>query len=181
VLDAAEALFQAGGLPAASIEAIAARSGVAKSTIYRRWTNRATLLVELLVEIASKSAPVPEGKEAMAALRTELRLIGQSVNGPAGRLLASLASEAHHDPDVRTALLEQLIYPRTDATAKVIAQAQASGHIRPDVPPRLIVDMLVGPIFYRLLIQHEPVTERFVKQLFDEALEGLRPKRAARG
>ncbi|MEO8621643.1 MAG: TetR/AcrR family transcriptional regulator [bacterium] len=181
VLEAAHALFDSGGLQAATIEAIAARAGVAKTTIYRRWPNRASLLVDLLVEIATAQAPAPSvGKAPMRALSTELRTAAIAVNGIAGRLMASLVGEAQQDADVRTALLEGLFYARTEATAKVVAQAQSAGLIRADVPPRLIVDMLIGPLIYRLLVQHELVTERFAKQVFDTALDGLRPLRRAR-
>src|SRR5437763_14845266 len=105
VLDAARILFERGGYHAASIEAIAARSGVAKTTIYRWWPNRAALLVALLVEVgsASRLPPLPEGKDPIRALRAELRLIVTSMNGLGGQLARSLATEAHNNDTVRTA------------------------------------------------------------------------------
>ncbi len=176
VLDAAHALFDSGGLKAATIEAIAARAGVAKTTIYRRWPNRASLLVDLLVEIGSTAAPSPKiGNDPLKAIRTELREVAVALNGISGRLVTGLLGEAQGDPEVRAALLHGLFYPRTAATAKVVAQAQGLGQIRSDVPAKLVVDMFIGPLFYRIMVQHEPVTESFVKQVIDNTLAGLRP------
>src|SRR5258705_9646437 len=73
VLDAARELYEKQGYAAATIEAIAARSGVAKTTIYRSWDNRAALLVDVLVEMASASVPPPQGGDPMRAMRAELR------------------------------------------------------------------------------------------------------------
>src|SRR5262245_66523383 len=77
VLDAARALVHEGGYPAATIDAIVARSGVAKTTIYRRWPNRAALIVDLLAELSAEEVPMVSGPNPVAAIRTEMRLIAQ--------------------------------------------------------------------------------------------------------
>src|SRR6266511_2075920 len=73
VLDAARTLVEEGGYPGATIEAIAARSGVAKTTIYRRWPNPSGLFVDLLVQLADAALPPPVGPDPLRALYTELR------------------------------------------------------------------------------------------------------------
>lgn len=177
VLEAARALFEERGYAAATVEAIAARSGVAKTTIYRWWPNRASLLVDVLVEEAAVAAPPPEGRDPLRALRTELRRGAVAANGLTGRLLTSLLGEAQQDLEVRAALLEGLFYPRREASASAIRRAQASGAMRSDVPPSIATDLLFGPLFFRMFVQHEPVTEAFVKQAFQYVLEGLQPRR----
>lgn len=174
VLDAARALFEEGGYAAATVEAIAARSGVAKTTIYRRWANRAALLVDVLVEEASTVAPPPAPGDPLRALRAELRRIAVAANGFSGRLLTSLLGEAQDDRDVRTALLDGLFYPRQQASAAAIRRAQASGALRSDVPPGLATDLIFGPLFFRVFVQHEPVTVAFVARAFQYLQEGLR-------
>lgn len=179
-MDAALALVGKGGYAAATIEAIAARSGVARTTIYRWWPNRAALVVDLLVEVAGAAAPSPAGGDPMQVLRTELRLVAQAAEGLAGRLLVALLGEAESDPDIHTALVRGLFNPRRKATAKVIRRAQVSGVLRRDVPPRLVGDLLYGPLFYRKFIRHERVTKGFVESVFECALDGLRPHAASR-
>lgn len=181
MLEAARALLEEGGYAAATMEAIAERAGVAKTTIYRWWPNRASLLVDLLVEVAAVAAPPPlEGGDPLRSLRTELRRGAVAANGLLGQLLTSLLGEAQSDPEVRTALLEGLFYPRREASVSAIRRAQASGALRRGVPPYVAVDMLFGPLFYRMFVRHEPLTEGFVKQVFQYCLDGLRPRSARR-
>ena len=174
VLKAARALLEKGGYAAATIEAISARSGVAKTTIYRWWPNRQALVVDLLMGVAGEVVPLPSGPDPLRALRTELRGIGSVSDHLIGRMLASLVGESQHDPEVRKALHERLFHPRTDATASVIRQAQEAGHLRKDIPPHVAVDLLVGPLFYRMFVRHQPLDDAFVAQVFNNVLSGLR-------
>src|SRR5258705_3539444 len=176
ILDAARDLVEKGGYSAATIEAVAARSGVAKTTIYRWWPNRNALLVDLLVELATVAAPPPSGQDPVQALRTELLLVGQASDMLPGRLLSSLLGEAECDPEAQAALKREIFTPRRKATAAVVREAQLAGAIRSDIAPKLAVDLLFGPLFYRRYVRHEPVPPAFVKEIFKQVLFGLRPR-----
>jgi AcrR family transcriptional regulator len=181
VLAAARELFEAQGYAGATIEAVSARSGVAKTTIYRWWPNRASLLVEVLAEVHTAAVPLPAGGEPVRAIVGELRDAADAMNGLTGKLLTALLGEAQHDPEVRAELLDGLFYPRRAATARVIRRAQETGAIRPDVPLDIAADMLFGPLFYRMLVRHGPVTKTFMMQVFRYAVDGLgRKARRAR-
>lgn len=181
VLDAACDLFEGGGYPAATIEAIAARSGVAKTTIYRWWPNRPSLVVDLLLQIAATAAPPPaEGGDPLRALRVELQRVAQAMDALPGRLLLSLLGEAQNDSEVREALLKGLFNPRRRATAEVIRHAQEAGLLRKEVPPLVAVDLLFGPLFYRKFVRQEPATKEFVRRVFDAAMVGLGARRRSR-
>lgn len=173
VLNAARALVEKGGYEAVTIEAVASRSGAAKTTIYRWWPNRTALVVDLLVQMAAIEVPPPAGRDPLGALRTELRRTAEVADAPLGRLMMSLLGEAQNDPDLRSALLDGLFHPRREASAKVIRQAQASGELRADVPPYLAADLFFGPLFYRMLFGHEPVTEGFINRVFQYVMAGL--------
>ena len=180
VLEAAEALLHEGGYPAVTIEAVAERSGVARTTIYRWWPNRAALAIDVLLHLAAVVAPPPTGTEPLRAIRLELRRIAAAASEPAGRLLLALLGEAQHDPAVRAALLERVIHPRRDASARAIREAQVRGELCDDVHPHVAVDLIYGPVFYRLLMGHAPATERFAMQALERVLDGLAPDRQAR-
>lgn len=180
VLDAARELFAAGGYQAATIDAVAARSGVAKTTIYRWWPNRASLLVEVLAEVHTAAVPLPASGDGARAIRGELRDAAAAANGLTGKLLMALIGEAQHDAEVRAELLEGLFYPRRATTARVIRRAQESGAIRPDVPTDVAADLLFGPLFYRMLVRHDSVTTAFMMQVFRYAMEGLGTEPASR-
>jgi len=175
VLDAARALLEERGYPAATIEAIAAESGVAKTTIYRGWPSRPYLFLELLIELATETAPPPHGKDPLKALRREHREVALATEALAGRLLVWLLGEAEHDPDFHRVLMQRIFQPRRAATAEVIRQAQEAGALRSDVQPLVVVDLLFGPLFYRKLVRRERVTASFAEQVFENAMTGLRP------
>lgn len=179
-MDAARALFEEQGYAGATIEAIAARSGVAKTTIYRWWSNRAALLVEVVLQMGAAQVPPPQGSDPMRAMRAELRGIATAMNGTVGRLLTSLLGQAQQDPEVRAALVGGLFQPRSQASAANISRAQAAGGLRTDVPPQVAIDLLVGPLFYRAFVQHQPVTDTYVRQVLRYVMEGLVPRRARR-
>ena len=173
ILDATRAVVEKGGYAAATIEAIAARAGVSRSTIYRWWPNRAALVVELLMEMAADAVPMPSGRDPLLAVRKEMGGIAAASDHLMGRLLTSLVSEAQHDPEIRTALLDGLFHPRSEATAKMVRKAQAAGLVREDIPAPVAVDLLVGPLFYRMLVRHRPLNAAFVSQVFRVVTAGL--------
>ena len=174
MLEAAGTLLQKNGYRATTIEAISALSGVAKTTIYRSWANRAALVVDLLLQRADETAPPARvGKNLLRGIHDEMQRVAAAVQGDIGRLLLSLIEEAQHDPEVSEALVTGLFAPRRAATAEVIRAAQASQLLRADVSPPLIGDLLFGPFFYRKLIRQEAVTPEFVSQVFEAALGGL--------
>jgi AcrR family transcriptional regulator len=179
VLDAARSLFEKQGYAAATIDAMAARSGVAKTTIYRSWPSRAAVLVDVLVEMATTLVPPPRRGDPIRAMAAELRGIAGAINGPLGRLLTSLLGDAQAEPQVRSVLIERLFGPRSRASANNISRAQAGGTLRPDGPPHVAIDLLVGPLFYRMFVQHQPVTDTFVKQVLRYVVEGLHPRAIA--
>jgi len=175
VLDSARTLLEKHGYAAATIEAIAAESGVAKTTIYRGWLVRPYLFLDLFFEMATEAAPPPHGKDPLEALRREHREVARATEALAGRLLVWLLGEAEYDPDFHRALMQRIFTPRREATARVIRQAQEAGAMRSDVPPLVVVDLLFGPLFYRKLIRRERVTAAFAEQVFQNAMTGLRP------
>lgn len=173
VLDAARALVEKGGYHAATIEAIAERAGVAKTTIYRSWPNRAALIVDLLMEMAQNAVPMPSGPDPLEAVRTEMRGIARASDHLMGHLLTALVAEAQRDPEIRTALLSGLFHPRSNATAKMVRKAQEAGVVRKDISALVAVDLLVGPLFYRMLVRHQPLTDAYVSQVFRVVTAGL--------
>src|SRR5262245_38424382 len=172
VLDAARTLFARGGYPAATIEGIAARSGVAKTTIYRWWANRAALLVDLLLE-ASATVAAPASRDPLRALRGELQRVARAADALPGRLLQSLLGEALREPELRAGLQQGLFQPRHTSATNVIRRAQGRGMLRRGVPPPVVLDLLYGALFYRRFIRQEPITTGYLEQVFEHGYVGL--------
>jgi len=177
ILAAALDILRDEGYRAVTIDAVAKRAGVARTTIYRRWASSASILVDVLIELGAQVAPAPAGGDPLRAIRLEMRRIAAVSSALPGQLLSAILGEAQHDAQIRHTLLDRLIYPRREATARMIRDAQARGLIRDDVNAHVALDLFYGPIFYRMLMTHEPATERFATQIFERALAGLKPER----
>ena len=176
ILAAALERGRADGTSAATSDAGARRAGVARTTIYRWWPSSAALLVDVLVDmLATDVAPVPPGRDPLRAIRLEMRRTAAASAKLPGRLLLSVLGEAENDPRIRTAILERLAYPRRERTARAIREAQARGLLRDDLHPYVIRDLFLGPLFYRLIVGHDSVTERFATQVYERVLAGLTP------
>lgn len=173
ILKTAAALVEEGGYPALTVEAVADGAGVARTTIYRWWPNRAVLAVDVLVDLAAAVAPPPTNADPLRAIRLELRKIAAAASGTAGALLLALLGEAQYDADVRTALHQRVTQPRREASMRAIRAAQDGGELRDDIHPSVILDLLYGPIFYRLLMGLDTPTERFAEQVFERVLDGV--------
>ena len=174
VLDAAGDLLLEGGLAAAHIEAIAARAGVSKATIYKWWPNRGTVVLDAFLERVRHSLAIPEGLSTVAALEfqiTELvRLFRDSAIGPAMR---AITSEAQADPELARAVRERWLAPRRAVTVAVLTAGMANGDLRADLDVELVMDQLYGPLYFRLMFGHGPLPDDLAQHLVSQLLHGV--------
>jgi AcrR family transcriptional regulator len=178
ILAAAGELMLEGGLAAASIEAIAARAGVSKATIYKWWSSRNAVALDGFLAQVSDSLAIPEGSTTVEALEFQLdallRLVRDTEVGP---LLRALAAAAQSDPDLARALRERWLAPRRAVTAEIVRVAIARGDIRADVDVPLVLDQLFAPIYHRLVFGHDPLDDGLSQRLVANLLAGIAPTR----
>jgi AcrR family transcriptional regulator len=156
-------------LSRATIEKIAARAGVGKPTIYRRWPSKGPLLLDAFIEYIYPPVPVATG-EFGADVRTWLhRLVDFLTNPATGRITAELVGAMQVDRDLADAWDERLFQPIRADNLALLRAAQQSGQLR-DGSPDLLVDMLVGPIWFRMLISRQPLTHDQLDEMMDLAL-----------
>jgi AcrR family transcriptional regulator len=150
ILRAALELALEGGLRGLSMEAIAARAGVGKATIYRRWKSKEALFMDALGEIAS-TPDVPDtgtvrGDFMAAGAQAVDRLAPQAF-----RLVPRLLAEAGDDPELLEAMHEALLRPRKAVIAEILRRGVQRGELRADVDIELAIDMVLGPVIARAL------------------------------
>ena len=176
-LAAAEQILQSDGYPRLTMERVAAESGVAKTTLYRRWPAKAALCMELYLEISGRELKMPDTGTVAGDLcqiaRTVVHLQTRTVAGPA---LLGLIAEAQANPETRTAFLAEFAGRRREVTRAVLRRAIERGEIRADTDIDLFIDALGGAVTFRLLQGHAPLTTKFTTALIQLLLSGCRTK-----
>jgi AcrR family transcriptional regulator len=173
VLQAAERILQADGYSGLTMERVAVESGVAKTTLYRRWPTKAALCMSLYLAVAERELRDPDTGNIRDDLkhitRTVVHLHTRSVAGPA---LIGMIAEAHLNPDSSSAVLADFAKQRRQITLRVLARAIQRGELQPGVDVDLIIDALGGATVFRLLQSHAPLTPQFADAIVDLVLQG---------
>lgn len=172
VLEAAREIIATRGFSAFTVDELVSTSGISKMTIYRWWSNRSAVAMDILLDAAGPNEPILHEGSALDNLRTHLEIAGEFIAGPSGSLLAGLVADAQHDEELSDALRTRYLSKRRSMTVALLHRAVEEGDIRPDVDPETIVDLLIGPLYYRLLMKHLPV-EEITGSLLDVVLRGL--------
>jgi AcrR family transcriptional regulator len=173
ILEAAAELLAGQGYRAMSIEAIAAEARVSKTTIYRRWRSKEELVIELLSQIAAEIMPVPD----LGDTRSELvQLIAHTIERltetPTGGMIQGLVSELPRNPTLRGLFAERLVGLRRAEVRKVLKRGIARGDLRADANVAIAHELLLGPVYYRLLLSSERLDSRFAGRIADAFLRG---------
>jgi AcrR family transcriptional regulator len=170
-------LAQELGFAKLSIEAVAARAGVGKHTIYRRWPSKGALFLDAVLSSHEAALEYPDTGDIVADLREQIlaavELLGRP---PLGPLYRSLLGEAQHDAAVSAALNERFIAPQTQRTIARLEKARDRGQLSPDLDLELAMSILSGPIYFQFLITAEPVTRDYVDGLLAALFAGLSPR-----
>lgn len=175
VLTAAGELMLEGGLAAATMEAIAARAGVSKRTLYKYWPSRGAVALEGFMRSAATSWSLPENASAAESLEglvvAAARLFTQT---PAGPLMRSLIADAQSQDEIATAIRDQWLRPRRAVSADLIRQGIAAGEFRADIDVEVTLDLLFAPVYYRLVLGHDTLDEPFAAASVRLLIAGLR-------
>ncbi len=175
VLTAAGELMLEGGLAAATMEAIAARAGVSKRTLYKYWPSRGAVALEGFMRSAAASWSLPEDAPAAESLEelvvAAVRLFTQT---PAGPLMRSLIADAQSQAEIAGAIRDQWLRPRRAVAADLLAQGIAAGEFRADLDVEITLDLLFAPVYYRLLLGHETLSPQFAVASVQHLITGLK-------
>ena len=136
------------GFQSATMEAIAARAGVGKNTIYRRWSSKEELIADALDELTAEAEI--EGEDVRDLLVQHVReFIRIFVDPLLGRILPGLLGELHSNPEFARVWADRVVRPRRQEIVDLLRTAVDHGELRADVDAETIADLLVGPPFLR--------------------------------
>jgi AcrR family transcriptional regulator len=172
VLAAARALLEEGGLAAVTMEELAARTGVGKPTIYRSWPNAKAVAMTALMQAPEDAAPARGGRSIAAELKRSLRALVATFSTRAGRNAAMLVASADPDTELAKVFRHHVILKTREEVRAILARAAGDAALRRgDV--EVALDLLLAPVFFRLLLGHAPLDEAFADAVVDQALAGL--------
>ena len=175
VVRAAAQLTRSGGPTAATVDAIAKRAAVSRTTIYKWWPSSAAIVLEGLLDSVGDPIIAPPGSSCKEALDHHLRALNAILTDTTtGPLLRDVVAAAASDPAMARAVRDQWLHPRRAALAAIVRQAVAHGEIRDGTDVEVIVDALVSPPYYRLLFALSPLDDAALNDLLETVWRGCR-------
>jgi AcrR family transcriptional regulator len=169
ILEELLALLGTHGYARLTLDELAARSGVAKTTILRRWPSKAAVAAAGVERLALQSVDVPDSGSLRDDLRALLQGAVDTFARGRGQFVPRLFREAGHQPEIAS-LLATVLHTRRQAYRKVLALAIARGELSPSADQELLIDLLVGPFWLRLLLTNDPITVEYVDSNVEAAL-----------
>ena len=173
ILQAANDLLESEEFAAVTVEAIAERAGVSKATVYRWWPNRAAVVMDGFLSIVSSEVPFPHTGRAREDIRIHMRRLAEAFSGKIGSTVAALIAEGQSDPELAEALRSRWLSVRRAEAREILELGIERGELREDLDLEVAVDVLYGPIYYRMLVGHAPLDDDFADALADHVFAGL--------
>jgi AcrR family transcriptional regulator len=172
-VNATRDLLAEGGLPAATIDAIAARSGVSKATLYKHWPSRTAVAAEAFGRDMADAVPASDTGTTAGDLAEQVLLVSRFYASPEGTVFSQLLAATVTDEGGAAYFRAWFLAGRRKAIAAIWQRGAERGDVRPGVDADTAIDLLFGPRVYRLLTGHLPLTDEAATAVADAALHGL--------
>ncbi|MGN6251934.1 MAG: TetR/AcrR family transcriptional regulator [Marmoricola sp.] len=173
-LTAALEEFEAKGVKGLTIEGVAARSGLAKTTLYRRWRSKEDLALAVLLEMARLATGTPATGDVRTAvtdyMTAVVRILRETLMGP---MMRGLASDVATDERMAAAFQREVIALRQAHLASLVRAPDGSSRLREGVDAALLQELLFGPIYYRLLFSGGPLEDDLAARVVAAVLPGV--------
>ncbi|MFF0866476.1 TetR/AcrR family transcriptional regulator [Nonomuraea sp. NPDC003560] len=181
ILRAARELVSEVGYAKVSVEAIAARAGVGKQTIYRWWRSKGAVVFDSFLALSEggpgdEGVTLPDTGDIEADLKTVMRATVAEFADPGFEApIRALNLEIVADPELAAQYREKLAGPVDEAKKARLRSAQRAGQLAPDADLDLALELLYAPLYQRWLLRSGPLTPQYADALVDLALKALRP------
>lgn len=175
ILEAADNLLAEHGFAGVTVEGIAARAGVGKQTIYRWWSSKTDVLMDAFLGDAAQHLNPPDLGSLDADLRAHLHQYAEFfARSDAGAVFRALIGEAQHDPALAAQLRAKYLKEQRVRDRLPLVRAIERGELPADVDVGIIIDQLIAPIHYRVLVSGQPVTRAYTDGLVKRTLAAFK-------
>ena len=173
ILEAAVDVFAEVGFEALTMEGVAARAGVGKNTVYRRYPNKLELVVSAVRSYTNVGAAPPDTGSTRGDVQAIVDdLVAIVTDTPMGRMLPILVATRTRVPELDAAY-SAIVADKRARSAAVVRRAVERGDFRADVDVETVVDAFVSPVFYRLLVTNAPLDEAFRAAVVDAVMRAF--------
>jgi AcrR family transcriptional regulator len=155
-------------------EAIAHRSGVSKATIYKWWPNKAFVALDAFLIRMNRDVPTPNTGSAQRDFTEQLKSLIHFYTSPAGRLYCQFIAECQSDPAFLAVFRERFLQSRRNDVRVMWQQGIARGEIRSDVDGEIVLDLIYGPVVFRLLTGHGVLNDRQAEAIVAAVFSGIK-------
>jgi AcrR family transcriptional regulator len=181
ILEATRELIAELGVYGFRTDDVATRAGVGKGAIYRRYRSKDELVTAAVAAIVDEEIALPD----TGSTRTDLLILMREAvalyrGSAAGQLMPNLVGAMAQKPDLARAVRDGFLAGRREALAEVLRRGVERGDLRPDLDVELALDVLGGPLFYRLLVTGGPLDEQLGEGVADLILRGFAPDKPGR-
>lgn len=173
ILKAALYLLERRPLRKVSVDAIARRAGVSKATIYKWWPNKSLVALDAFLANMTERVPLPDTGSAERDFTEQLQSVIAFYVSPIGRLFGQFIAEGQSDPGFLAQFRERFLYARREAVRVMWRQGVERGEIRGDVDSEIVLDLIYGPMVFRLLAGHGSVNEQQASIMVATLFQGL--------
>ncbi len=170
MLESAYRIVAETGLKGATMDAITARSGVSKMTIYKWWGARLPLLIDAFLRESNLLLPLSQSEAPLKALQTHARRYVTALEGDLGRVMRAVIAECMTETGDAALFYQRYLIERRDLGLGVIRRGQRDGLIASTRPAEMLYDQIYGTIFYRFLFRMPGLNRRFAAALVDSTL-----------
>lgn len=172
IIDSTRDLILEGGLAAFNVEAVAAASGSARSTIYRHWPETRELLVETLNSMA-RDLPIPDTGSLASDLEAVATILRSLFDDPrVRRLILDVTRAAADDPELER-IRQQQIKDRQQPLQLILQRAIARGEMDPELDLKIALHLVEGPMLLAVLLENRPVSDEAIDTMVDRIVRSL--------
>jgi AcrR family transcriptional regulator len=177
---AARQLLSEGGLRATTMDAISARSGVSKATLYKHWPSRTAVAAEAFGREMADAVPLPDTGTTVGDLVEQVRLVSRFYASREGRVFSELLAAGVTDEGGAAYFRAWFLAGRRAEVEALWHRATQRGDVRPGIDADTATDLLFGPLVFRLMTGHLPLTDDAAAGLASAALHGLLAEKETR-
>ncbi len=156
-----------------TIEAIAQKAGVGKMTIYKWWPSKAYVALDAFRKTTNKIVPIPDTGDVERDLAELLRLNMSFYSSSTGRIFGQFLAESQSDPEFAALFRERFLKPRREAVGEFLDRAMKRGEIDHRLDREVLLDLIFGPMVFRLMAGHGPLNKTAADAMISTLLRGI--------